>query len=454
MNDTSVGIASKVFQYPTSAAHIEEELNKLLTPQAKTCGKEFRSACAAAAKVWQLGSSDTFAIFFVGERLNEDVQLDLDSSGLINFSSETFNNRSHDILHMNSDVAYTNVDVLYVYMGHEDTLSNIRGTSAETFIVTQEGDDTFFLSSDANEVPDTADLADILLGHLDYLEKDLHIITQDGRHRLFMSDTFSAIPKGVGSAGHAVLSKDSLLNLSDDLGNIYFSTNGNWFGDLTLWLGTSGDYLDVNSVPSTQSNRTTTTVHAGSGDDVVNINLDGSNHEGSPLFVANGQDGNDVLDASGSTLPVILIGDGGSDKIYGGGGEDVLFGDYGLVSYIDEDGNEVARIGGGGYGDSTDNVIRSVHRIQAVYPPFSTNNFGSGNDTVYGNGARDILFGCGGNFDKTFGNDGNDIIFGDFGEVILDVSAPSMYGVVSIDSLNCTEGGGMNTVIGGMGDGK
>ena len=63
--------------------------------------------------------------------------------------------------------------------------------------------------------------------------------------------------------------------------------------------------------------------------------------------------------------------------------------------------------GGGGFGDFTDGVVRNIWTIDAVYPPLEvngieTNNFDSGNDTIYGNIARDIIFGCGGDIGELF----------------------------------------------------
>ena len=88
-------------------------------------------------------------------------------------------------------------------------------------------------------------------------------------------------------------------------------------------------------------------------------------------------------------------------------GENVLIGDYGRIFWLDEEGNEVARSGGGGFGDYTDGVVRSIHMIEVVYPPWHmngihTNHFDSGNDTIYGNAEKDIIFGCGGELGKIF----------------------------------------------------
>lgn len=297
--------------YPTTAGSIENTINSMLIPDTKSCGKLNTSSCGTAVKVWQLGNSDAFVIFFVGERLNAGLELALNTSGLTDFYSETFLNETNDIISKNSDIAYTNVEKLTIIMGHQTIVSNIRGTSAETFLVTQEGYDKFFISSDANESALTANDTTVLYGFLDYIEEDVHIESNSGRHRLLMSDTFSTIPKGVGSNGMATLSNSALLDLGDKVGDIYYSaTGGNWLDDVTLWLGQGDDEINVVSIPTNGlPSRTTTTLHCGQGNDLVFVNLDAAENSGA-LFVANGQDGNDVINASNSSLPVILFGDG------------------------------------------------------------------------------------------------------------------------------------------------
>eukprot|EP00957_Ditylum_brightwellii_P074876 5690924-Ditylum_brightwellii.AAC.1 len=81
-------------------------------------------------------------------------------------------------------------------MGHQNNTLNIRGTSAETFITSQEGDDAVFISSDANENSETANTVGILFGWLDYIQADLHVMTGSGRHRMLISDIYSALSKG------------------------------------------------------------------------------------------------------------------------------------------------------------------------------------------------------------------------------------------------------------------
>ena len=56
--------------------------------------------------------------------------------------------------------------------------------------------------------------------------------------------------------------------------------------------------------------------------------------------------------------------------------------------------------GVGGFEDFIGVTLQNIWTINDVYPPLEangieTNNFDSGNDTIYGNIAHDIMFGCG-----------------------------------------------------------
>jgi Ca2+-binding RTX toxin-like protein len=58
--------------------------------------------------------------------------------------------------------------------------------------------------------------------------------------------------------------------------------------------------------------------------------------EADGVFAVNTQGGNDVIDASASTLGIVAFGGLGNDRITGGSGEDILFGDRGRVDYFGE----------------------------------------------------------------------------------------------------------------------
>ena len=67
---------------------------------------------------------------------------------------------------------------------------------------------------------------------------------------------------------------------------------------------------------------------------------------------------------------MILFGGGGDDKLSGGSEENVLIGDYGHISWRDESGDEVARVGGGGYLDRSDGVERNIS-VNILVPDIS-----------------------------------------------------------------------------------
>jgi Ca2+-binding RTX toxin-like protein len=62
-------------------------------------------------------------------------------------------------------------------------------------------------------------------------------------------------------------------------------------------------------------------------------------------LAVNLQGGNDVLDASASTLGIVVFGGLGTDTITGGAGDDILFGDRGRVDYFNQAGAIVTRLG-------------------------------------------------------------------------------------------------------------
>jgi len=162
-----------------------------------------------------------------------------------------------------------------------------------------------------------------LHGWLDYFHEDLIINVGEGRHRLMISDESSSI--SMGAAGSpAVLAKSSLTNIKEGLGDIHFSAEGgHWSAGFNLWLGNNSDYLSVVSVPANTDGsglRTATSVHAGSGNDELTVSLDASTHYG-VIFVANGQAGNDLINGSLSSVPMVLFGDGGDDHLITGSGK-------------------------------------------------------------------------------------------------------------------------------------
>jgi len=93
---------------------------------------------------------------------------------------------------------------------------------------------------------------------------------------------------------------------------------------MTLW-----EVISIATVQY-QGVRTTTSVHANDGNDIMSVKLIEEENENA-LFVANGQNGDDTIDCTLSSLGVLLFGGLGDDTLVSGSGNDVVFGDQGLV---------------------------------------------------------------------------------------------------------------------------
>jgi Ca2+-binding RTX toxin-like protein/phage tail sheath gpL-like len=127
----------------------------------------------------------------------------------------------------------------------------------------------------------------------------------------------------------------------------------------------------------------------------------------------------DYVDASASTLPLIIFGGQGGDHIIGGTVENIIFSDRGRVLYFENNGTggePVTVLGNGGPGDKTDGLIHEPGQIFIVDP------FIGGDDTVIGGTMQTVAlagFGILQNFVGLTGN-GNDIIIGGTGNDTID----------------------------------
>ncbi len=124
---TSRSVTENV-SFPTTEKELEALIQRMIIPseRERRCGSIGTSMCTNAVKVYGLGT-DAYLIFFMGERLFDGVSLNLTDVALDGFMSESFQNKSNDILLQNSDVVYVGVEVLDIYMGDLDVVLNIRG---------------------------------------------------------------------------------------------------------------------------------------------------------------------------------------------------------------------------------------------------------------------------------------------------------------------------------------
>ncbi|WP_429113942.1 calcium-binding protein [Aeromonas rivipollensis] len=145
---------------------------------------------------------------------------------------------------------------------------------------------------------------------------------------------------------------------------------------------------------------------------------------------------NAILGTPVSNLP-------GADRLDGGAGDDILFGDAVRFTGISGEGYAAIKqyvAGKLGAGSVTDAQVHSYIRDHASeFDQSSANDKG---DTLYGGDGNDILFGQGGD-DFLYGGAGNDTLFGGSGNDIL-------YGESGNDSLS--GGSGNDTLYGGTGN--
>jgi Ca2+-binding RTX toxin-like protein len=204
------------------------------------------------------------------------------------------------------------------------------------------------------------------------------------------------------------------------------SAGGNFYDGVSYWTGSGSDTVTINSTePSLDSShRTPTELNSGLGNNNVTVKLQSANDG---FFVLNGAGGsatgtlaypfthsmptgatnNNTIDASASTLPLIIFGGFGNNTIKGGQGGDIIFGTLGRVQYADTPAHTtmLAQYGYGGRGDMfSDQVLEPVD-IYSFAPDYAT----GGNNTIYGGSGADVIVGGHGN-NAIDGGNGNDLI--------------------------------------------
>ena len=304
-------------------------------------------------------------------------------------------------LGMGAGILYEAVDVLNIDLGSGDEVFNVRGTSAETHLFTHDGDERIYVSSEA--ALGQSSWADFLRGHLDHVGGALNIHAGTGHHLLMVSDEAATVADTdvliSGSLIHGLAPAD-ITYAADDPG-------GDFAGGITIWTGSGGDIVSVNGSAQSPGVETITALNTGGGADEVTIAVTAGG-----LFVLNTEEGDDQVDASESTLPLLIFGGGGADTIRGGGNGDIILGDSGRVHYLTEGGETTSVLGGGGPGDRTDGIVRQTALV------FTMASSDAGADTVWGGDGVDLVLG-GAAGDELHGEAGDDIMVGDGGILML-----------------------------------
>ncbi len=361
-------------------------------------------------------------------------------------------------------INYYGIEQINLNMGSGTDILNVQGTSpgsfkldrdntvhAATNITLAVGNDQIFISSNADldhaNIND-GDVFEFLTGHLDDVLGNLNLDVGTGTHRLLISDEAAT----VGDANITIsdiITTPTGGDTFDDTSAAEIQVKGLAYGDITYgadasanfydgiiyWTGSGDDtiFIDGTHVRDEAVERTTTLLNTGLGDDHVTVDLDVLDEFDEPedgFFVlhtmgakvahtpvdptlSDGIDDpsdDDTVRASESTLPLIIFGGLGNDDIIAGQNEDIVFGDFGRVQYLNSIGELIAVFGFG----ARDDVISS----QVIDPTWVISrdlNLG-GVDIIEGGEDDDILIGgAGGNSigDYIDGDEGDDLIFGD-----------------------------------------
>ncbi len=168
-------------------------------------------------------------------------------------------------------------------------------------------------------------------GSVDQLGMELKVFGEEGIDALLVDDS------GDTASNNGRLTSTSITGLGMGEGITYESVE-----DLGVFLGSGDDTFTVEGTYKRDNFFTVTAVGTGPGNDTVTVSVD----EMTDGFIAvDAEDGDDVIDATASTLPVTLFGGAGNDILSGGRGNDVMFGDRGRVDYRDEAGILITRVG-------------------------------------------------------------------------------------------------------------
>jgi Ca2+-binding RTX toxin-like protein len=250
-------------------------------------------------------------------------------------------------LGMTGAIAYGTVETLNIDLGSGGDTFTIESTHAgETHLHANGGADTVNVQSVAGESSvdggsgdDTINVggaAPAAGGTLDGLAAPLTVSGGDGVDMLNVDDTGDTESDSGALTATAILG----LGMTGGIGYLDFET-------LVISLGSGGNHFAITGTMRRDDAATMTIVNTGAGDDVVTVSLDAATD--GPLVV-NLQEGDNSLDASGSSLDLVISGGGGSDaiaggsgadNISGGGGDDVLVGGLGNDALYGEDGNDI-----------------------------------------------------------------------------------------------------------------
>ena len=372
------------------------------------------------------GGDDTLVVDDAGDPDDDEVEitattvtgLDLDADG----------------------ITYAAIETLDVLTGAGADTVNVQGTSASTTVTTGDGDDGFYVSSEA--AGRTGDPM-VLGGTLAEVAGNLHLDAGPGDHELLISDRAAS-----DGADQARLGDGSLRGLAPAA--ITWTADGTYARGIWLWTSDTGrDVVSVTGTRVDPGRRTDTTLITGGGMDDVTVDLDAAQ---GPLVLEMGT-GDDTVAAGDSARDLVVIGDDGADTITTGAGDDLVLGPAADLTFGDADG--VVTTHGDGQAHATDGAPSSLDTVvprDRADDDADTLTTGDGDDLVVG--------GAGG--DGVTAGGGNDLVAGDwatFGDGVWTLDHAATEAVTGGDVIDGGTGRdelygqqGDDTITGGTGD--
>ncbi|MDB4770895.1 hypothetical protein OAG60_02345, partial [bacterium] len=334
--------------------------------------------------------------------------------------------------------AYSVTDV---WAGDGPDVINVRNTGGAVNLHLQSGDDFVNVGSEAPGID----------GTLNQIGDLITVYGGTGLDVLNLDDTSE------GQADSGALTNAKISGFGMGGGVAYTELES-----VEVSLGQGADSVAVTGAMVGSGTPAVSVLNTGGGSDKVTIDL-AVNVDG--VFALNAESGEDEIDASNSTAPLIIFGGADADTILSGMGPDLLIGDRGVVDYRDENDKLIRRLGIGlaertVYDSSKTESKLDVPSQQTASDSFAMTTIGirdlevGGNDTISGGDGPDLILGGKGDDDLSGGNDGSqDIILGDSGDLIFDPQGRPIR-ITSTGDQNggadtIDAGNGKNYVIGG-----
>ena len=237
---------------------------------------------------------NVFHLFFRGEHKNleiqpEDITISPGATGL-------------ELSTTLGSIGYYGVNKLDIDFGNGADTVNIQGTSANTTLKLNDGNDNIFISSKADFTTEQASDTTYLEGNLNELNSHLQIDAGSGTQRLLISDASEAAGRNIlitdlynNAHSHAQSTNDVVpdgydayfIGIANKPISVSASNGGDFMLGTSIWTGWGDDTISIEGL-SIDGNelKSITSINTGLGDDKITANVS-NNSDG--LLIVNSQ---------------------------------------------------------------------------------------------------------------------------------------------------------------------